>query len=53
MNFYEHIETIIGKEEKDILFDSIKQEQVKCLRVNTMYYSSESLKNNYKNIKEN
>ena len=53
MNFYEHIETIIGKEEKDILFDSIKLEQIKCLRVNTLYYSNESLKNTYPNINEN
>ena len=50
MNFYEHIETIIGKEEKDILFDSIKQEQIKCLRVNTLYYSNEKLKDIYPNI---
>ena len=53
MNFYEHIETIIGKEEKDILFDSIKQEQIKCLRVNTIYYSKDEFKNIYPNIQKN
>ena len=33
MNFYEHIETVIGKEEKDKLENAIDQEQIKCLRV--------------------
>ena len=53
MNFYEHIETVIGKEEKDKLENAIDQEQIKCLRVNTLYLEPESLKEAYPNIVNN
>lgn len=53
MNFYEHIEIVIGKEEKDKLENAIDQEQIKCLRVNTLYLEPESLKETYPNIVNN
>lgn len=53
MNFYEHIETVIGKEEKDKLENAIDHEQIKCLRVNTLYLEPESLKEAYPNIVNN
>ena len=53
MNFYEHIEIVIGKEEKDKLENAIDQEQIKCLRVNTLYLEPESLKEAYPNIVNN
>ena len=53
MNFYEHIETIIGKEEKEKLENAIEKEQIKCLRVNTMYYNQNLLKDSYPNIVQN
>lgn len=53
MNFYEHIEIVIGKEEKDKLENAIDQEQIKCLRVNTLYLEPKSLKETYPNIVNN
>lgn len=53
MNFYEHIETIIGKEVKEKLENAIEKEQIKCLRVNTMYYNQNLLKDSYPNIVQN
>ena len=53
MNFYEHIETVIGKEEKDKLENAIDQEQIKCLRVNSLYLKPNSLKETYPNIVNN
>ena len=53
MNFYEHIEIVIGKEEKDKLENAIDQEQIKCLRVNTLYLKPNSLKETYPNIVNN
>ena len=53
MNFYEHIEIVIGKEEKDKLENAIDQEQIKCLRVNTLYLEPESLNEAYPNIVNN
>lgn len=53
MNFYEHIEIVIGKEEKDKLENAIEQEQIKCLRVNSLYLKPNSLKETYPNIVNN
>lgn len=53
MNFYEHIEIVIGKEEKDKLENAIDQEQIKCLRVNSLYLKPNSLKETYPNIVNN
>lgn len=53
MTFYEHISTIIGNEEKDKLIEAINKEPIKCLRVNTLYYDVNKLKNNYPNIIKN
>lgn len=53
MNFYEHIEIVIGKEEKDKLENAIDQEQIKCLRVNTLFLKPNSLKETYPNIVNN
>lgn len=53
MKFYEHIERVIGKEEKDKLENAIDQEQIKCLRVNTLFLKPNSLKETYPNIVNN
>ena len=44
MNFFDHIESIIGKDEKEKLELAIEKEQIKCFRVNTMYLDIENIK---------
>ena len=53
MNFYEHIETIIGLEEKEKLEKAIDEEQIKCFRVNTLFLNPSDLKTSYPNLVSN
>ena len=53
MTFLEHITTIIGKEEAIKLIESINEEPIKCLRVNTLYMNPLILKELYPNIVKN
>ena len=53
MNFFNHIESIIGKDEKEKLELAIEKEQIKCFRVNTMYLDIENIKKIYPNIELN
>ena len=53
MNFFNHIESIIEKDEKEKLELAIEKEQIKCFRVNTMYLDIENIKKIYPNIELN
>ena len=53
MTFLEHIKTVIGEEETNKLIDSINEEPIKCLRVNTLYMNPNVFRDLYPNIIEN